>query len=109
LLLPDFLALQAASRRGKSYFRLSSKQTTNLASINTKDLNSFQVLVPSLEVQERVAMIAKSIDERIDTERGLLKQWLYFKSIVTQELLSGRLRLSNNVIADYRDGSDQAA
>ena len=40
-LIPEFLAYQASSEYGRRYFQLSSKQSTNLASINSTQLKPF--------------------------------------------------------------------
>jgi len=46
--VPEFLALLIRSPIGKAYFQAASKQTTNLASINMRQLKSFSVLQPPL-------------------------------------------------------------
>ncbi len=48
---PTFLSEQLRSPRGKAYFRSASKQTTNLASINQRQLRAFPVIKPPLSVQ----------------------------------------------------------
>jgi type I restriction enzyme S subunit len=108
-LAPEFLALLAASRKGKAYFRLSSKQTTNLASINTSDLRSFPVLLPPMEEQLKIAAIAKSFDERGAAEKLVLSELKQAHAAFTQELLSGRLRLPKSIIARFSDKPGQAA
>jgi type I restriction enzyme S subunit len=45
-LLPEFLAALASSAHGRRYFQLSSKQSTNLASINSTQLKEFPVPLP---------------------------------------------------------------
>ena len=54
---PYFLSYQAGSRYGKQYFLSCSKQTTNLASINSKQLNSFPVLLPCISEQQEIVRI----------------------------------------------------
>lgn len=51
VLNPYFLSYQAGSKYGKSYFLGCSKQTTNLASINSTQLKGFPVKLPSLAEQ----------------------------------------------------------
>lgn len=48
-----FLSIFIASPYGKGYFQEASKQTTNLASINQRQLKAFQVFVPPIEDQKR--------------------------------------------------------
>lgn len=61
-LLPQFLAYQAASQYGRRYFQLSSKQSTNLASINSTQLKQFPVLLPPLPEQRKIAEILRTWD-----------------------------------------------
>ncbi|MGV0761146.1 restriction endonuclease subunit S [Tistrella mobilis] len=65
-LLPEFLALQAASHYGRRYFQMSSKQSTNLASINSTQLKQFPVLLPPLPEQHKIAEILRAWDEAIE-------------------------------------------
>ncbi|MHA6689438.1 restriction endonuclease subunit S [Devosia sp. A449] len=106
---PEFLALLAASRHGKTYFRLSSKQTTNLASINTSDLRSFPVILPPMNEQLEIAALAKSFDARIAAEKEALDLLKKTRNALAQELLSGRVRVPENIIARHRDKAGQAA
>jgi len=106
---PRFLALFAASRRGKSYFKRSSKQTTNLASINMSDLRSFPVPVPHLNQQQHIAEIANCFDLRIFSEIQMFKRLVSIRAAISQELLSGRLRLPESTISRHREHSDKMA
>jgi type I restriction enzyme S subunit len=65
-LLPEFLAFQAACEYGRHYFQLSSKQSTNLASINSTQLKQFPVLLPPLAEQRKIAKILRTWDEAIE-------------------------------------------
>ena len=60
-----FLSYQAGSKYGKTYFLSCSKQTTNLASINSTQLKGFPVKLPSLSEQLQIVSI---IDDLIDRE-----------------------------------------
>lgn len=57
---PHFLMALISSPRGKRYFQDASKQTTNLASINQRQLKAFQVLCPPLKEQR---LIVEEIEE----------------------------------------------
>ncbi len=70
-LLPEFLAFQAAPEYGRRYLQLSSKQSTNLASINSTQLKQFPVLVPPLPEQRKITEILRTRDQAIEmTDRG---------------------------------------
>lgn len=65
-LLPEFLAALASSAHGRRYFQLSSKQSTNLASINSTQLKEFPVPLPSLDLQREIAEILRTWDEALE-------------------------------------------
>jgi len=65
-LVPKFLSLQARSTYGKKYFLQCSKQTTNLASINSTQLKNFPLILPSLPEQQEIVRI---LDILLEKER----------------------------------------
>ncbi len=67
ILFDCFLAYQSNSRYGKKYFLSCSKQTTNLASINSTQLKNFPVLLPSLPEQHEIVRL---IDDLLARERS---------------------------------------
>ncbi|MFG1316562.1 restriction endonuclease subunit S [Xanthobacter autotrophicus] len=65
-----FLAAYCESAAGKRYFLSCSKQTTNLASINSTQLKEMPVVVPPLPEQQLMVAALDAWDEAIDqTER----------------------------------------
>ncbi|MBH0318452.1 restriction endonuclease subunit S [Bacillus cereus] len=62
-LLPEYLSMCAGSNYGKKYFLKSAKQTTGIATINSKQLKSFPVPVPPIELQRKLKMIVDRINE----------------------------------------------
>ena len=87
ILNPYFLSYQAGSKYGKSYFLSCSKQTTNLASINSTQLKAFPVKLPSLpeqieivssirnllEIEQRAQELVEVTLDRIDlTKKSIL-------------------------------------
>jgi type I restriction enzyme, S subunit len=71
---PMFLNWIVGSRRGKSYFLRSAKQTTGIASINMKQLKAFPLLVPPLDLQRRFAAIVESVERQKDRMRAHLAE-----------------------------------
>jgi type I restriction enzyme S subunit len=49
---PQYLNWLVGSPRGKSYFLRSAKQTTGIASINSRQLHAFPLLLPPLQLQK---------------------------------------------------------
>ena len=62
-----FLAFWSQSEMGKQYFVLSSKQSTNLASINSTQLNRFPVALPSSIEQERIEVRIVALNGHVDS------------------------------------------
>jgi len=58
---PYFLSYQAGSGYGKAYFLRCSKQTTNLASINSTQLKKFPVKLPSLQEQSEIVSVVNRL------------------------------------------------
>lgn len=84
VLSPYFLSYQAGSRYGKQYFLKCSKQTTNLASINSTQLKGFPVQMPTIEEQAQIVLLiddllakeqqAKEAAERVLGQIDLIKK-----------------------------------
>lgn len=70
-LLPQFLAYQTGNDYGKRYFQACSKQSTNLASINSAQLKQFPLLLPPLDEQQRMIEILRTWDEAIEQLEAL--------------------------------------
>lgn len=64
VLCPYFLSYQTGSKYGKAYFLSCSKQTTNLASINSKQLKNFPLRLPTLPEQQEITRILDSLLEK---------------------------------------------
>lgn len=93
-LLPEFLAYQAASQYGRRYFQLSSKQSTNLASINSTQLKQFPVLLPPLPEQRKIAEILRTWDEAIEKLEALRAAKLRRHRALTHSLVFGTRQLN---------------
>jgi len=95
-----FLAAVSGSETGKRYFLRSSKQSTNLASINSTQLHAFEVPVPSLAEQEAITKILKAQDDQLTTEaRGLVKLHSLKSGLMT-DLLTGRVRVPEGIAVE---------
>jgi type I restriction enzyme S subunit len=90
-LLPDFLALVSASPYGKRFFVLSSKQSTNLASINSTQLKAFPVPLPPATEQQGITEVLGAADIVLETEGTQLAKLQRLKAGLMQDLLSGRV------------------
>lgn len=92
-LVSEFLALVSGSSYGKKFFILSSKQSTNLASINSTQLKSFPILCPPLAEQKRILKITNVYDIRIHTRENNREKLKILKKGLMSDLLTGRVRV----------------
>ena len=91
---PMFLSLYRGSPRGKSYFLSCSKQTTNLASMNSTQLKNLPLPVPRLDEQDGIADRLGAVDSRLSYEEKCLSVLNRLKSALMSVLLNGELRVS---------------
>ena len=90
-LLPHFLAFYSESTFGKKYFLISSKQSTNLASINSTQLNAYPIALPSREEQQAIIERISAANCRIEqmkSEAGKLRNQ---KFGLMHDLLTGQV------------------
>jgi type I restriction enzyme S subunit len=97
---PEFLALISRSSYGKHFFLLSSKQSTNLASINSTQLKGFPIPCPTKEEQERIIDVLSIHDARITTEESHLAKLKQIKKGLMDDLLTGRVRATELMASD---------
>lgn len=62
-LLPEYMEQYLQQQRSKRYFLRCAKQTTGIASINMRQLNSLPVLLPPIELQKRFADFVTQTDK----------------------------------------------
>lgn len=72
---------------------MSSKQSTNLASINSTQLKAFPVPCPDLQEQRVICSIMGSSDGRLDAEQTQLSKLHSLKRGRAHDLLTGRVRV----------------
>ena len=94
---PMFLSLYRGSSRGKSYFLNCSKQTTNLASMNSTQLKNLPLPIPQLDEQDRIVECLGAFDDRLSQERDCLKELERLKSALMSMLLTGELRVTPDI------------
>lgn len=91
-LLPYFFANYAASPIGRSYFLGCSKQSTNLASINSTQLRQMPVPLPPLPEQRAIAAVLSAWDRAIEQTTALIAAKERLKQGLMQQLLTGKRR-----------------
>ena len=90
-LLPYFLAFYSESSFGKKYFLISSKQSTNLASINSTQLNAYPIALPSREEQQAIIKRISAVNGRIEQMKTVAGKLRNQKSGLMHDLLTGKV------------------
>ena len=101
-LLPEYLAYLAASHYGKRYFQSASKQSTNLASINSTQLKNFPVLLPPLNEQQLSVAILQVWDEAIKKLEALCQAKLRRRDGVAQRVLASTQLIGKRKPKDWK-------
>ena len=96
VLTPEYLKFVAGSEYGKGYFINNSKQSTNLASINSTQLKEMPIPLASLGEQESIVMNLKSIESFVEIRQKKLSQTQSLKKSLMQDLLTGKVRVKVN-------------
>jgi type I restriction enzyme S subunit len=91
ILLPYFLAFYSESSFGKKYFLLSSKQSTNLASINSTQLNAYPIALPNQLEQQEITTKLHSANRRIDAMKAEAEKLKSQKYGLMNDLLTGKV------------------
>jgi type I restriction enzyme S subunit len=93
LLNSYFLDAVSGSQYGKSYFILSSKQSTNLASINSTQLNNFPIPCPGIDEQNAIVAILSELERTTKEEMAELEKLISLKHGLMHDLLTGTVRV----------------
>ena len=89
----QFFAFQTQSPHGRAYFLSCSKQSTNLASVNSTQLRQFPALLPPLPEQHKIADILCTWDESLEKLDALITAKERRKKGLMQQLLTGKRRV----------------
>ena len=102
IILPNFLSALSGSTYGKKYFLSCSKQSTNLASINSSQLKAFPVLLPPLPEQKAIADFLSAWDEAIEKTQRLIQAREKWFRVLLRQLISdnGQLTTGNSSADD---------
>jgi type I restriction enzyme S subunit len=97
ILVADYLSYFSESAFGKRYFVLSSKQSTNLASINSTQLKAYPIAVPSLTEQSAITLHVQRAKDRLETLNTEVTNLRSRKLGLMQDLLTGKVPVTVDV------------
>jgi type I restriction enzyme S subunit len=87
VLLPEYLSFLVGDRYGKNYFLRAGKQTTGIATINSKQLKAFPILIPQKALQVKFTQIVNSVREASAKQKIVLENL----NILFASLMNGML------------------
>jgi type I restriction enzyme S subunit len=105
-LLPAYL-VQVFRHMKREWDRLQEGSTHQ--TIYMPVFNKLQILLPPTTEQQKIAEVGEAFDMLIAQERETHKVLTENREALAQELLSGRIRLPESVIAEHRDKAGQPA
>lgn len=105
-LVPAYL-VQVFRHMQREWLRLQEGSTHQ--TIYMPVFKKLQILLPPKAEQEKIAAMGEAFDRRLELERATLKALIANRDALAQELLSGRLRLPDSMIARYRSPPRAAA
>ena len=91
VLASDYLAYYSESAFGKKYFVMSSKQSTNLASINSTQLKAYPIALPPLGEQTKITLHVQRAKSRQEALTEEVKKLRAQKLGLMQDLLTGKV------------------
>lgn len=98
-LLPQFLALQLQSDRGRDYLLSCAKGSTGLSTLNTAQLKAFPLLIPSIREQSAIVEAIACWDMTIDKTGQLIAA----KERCLKGLMQRLLRVRNRPYMRLKD------
>ncbi|MFZ2869206.1 restriction endonuclease subunit S [Zavarzinia sp.] len=107
--VPEYLAMMWDTSLMRSQIRRASKSTNGIYKINQTDIREFRMPLPNTDIQQELVTLIEGIYSHVSAERLMLEHLVSTRCALAQELLSGRLRLPESIIARYRDKAGQAA
>lgn len=105
-LLPAYL-VQVFRHMEREWDRLQAGSTHQ--TIYMPVFKKLQILLPSIAEQQKIADVGEAFDMRIAGERQAQKVLTQNRDALAQELLSGRVRVPENIVARHREKAGQAA
>ena len=103
--------LNAVLNLPRTQERLKTLATPGVSqwNINSKTLKRFEVAVPPKADQDQLADLYETIEATLEAERTKLTAMNEARDALAQELLSGRIRLPDSLIARHRGKAGRAA
>lgn len=94
---PELFHYLIQSYRAKNYFYAHAKQTSNLCTINSRELKNWPVAIPPIEEQERMIELLEAAGRTCSALQNAVAKSLDTKRSLLQNLLTGKTRIPEGV------------
>ncbi|HNO80335.1 MAG TPA: restriction endonuclease subunit S [Phycisphaerae bacterium] len=105
LMMPELLAAMASGPYGRAYFLSCSKQSTNLASINSTQLKDMPLPVPPRHEQDGIVDVLRIYDDAVTYANHLIDASDARLRGLMRQLLTGQRRLRGFAKHRWKDAS----
>lgn len=93
VVLPEYLYAVLLTETARAYFREHARVAVNQASLNKKDIGSFEMPCPSTEAQIKIVGQLAALEASARSSSDSLKHMRHVAKAVRFDLLSGRVRV----------------
>lgn len=106
--IPEYLAVMWDTPIIREQIRRAAKSTNGIYKINQTDIRELRMPLPPVGVQREVVTLIGGIAARLSAEQRMIVRLVSTRQALAQELLSGRLRLPDSLIARFSDKPGEA-
>lgn len=92
---PELFHFLIQTWQAKNYFFAHAKQTSNLCTINSRELKRFPLFEPSPEEQDEMVELLTAADAQVTAIENEINALCRLKRSLLQNLLTGRIRIRN--------------
>jgi len=96
--LPGLFHFFLQTHQVKSYFYSRAKQTSNLCTVNSREVKKLPLLIPDPEEQKQMLEILSASEKSIERIKEQYEALLRLKKSLLQNLLTGKVRLKTEVL-----------
>ena len=86
--------------QAKRYFYAHAKQTSNLCTINSRELKNWPVAIPPIPEQERMIEVLQAAEHQCSAVEAKIESLQGLKRSLLQNVLTGKVRIPPSIPID---------
>jgi type I restriction enzyme S subunit len=95
---PELFHFLIQTYQAKNYFYAHAKQTSNLCTINSRELKNWPVPIPPMSEQERMVEALQAAEKQETAVEQKVETLQQVKKSLLQNLLTGKIRIPEGAI-----------